>query len=66
MGVHTKAVNVPWEVLNFERYLPLSQGKRNGMCLLQTHGIGDINPRVLKMCGTDLSCQVHAPGDLLA
>ena len=66
MAVHTKAVTVTWEVLNFERYLSLIQGKRIGMCLVQPHMIAGIILRVLKVCGTDLSGQLHAPGDILA
>ena len=66
MGVHTKTVAVTWEVLNFGRYLSLSEGKHRDMCLLQPHWIGGINPRNLKICGTDLSGQLYAPTDLLA
>jgi hypothetical protein len=66
VGVHTKAVNVTWEVLNFDRCLSLSQGKRRGMCLVQPRRIIGIILRVLKVCGTDLNGQLHALGDLLA
>jgi len=35
------------------------------MCLVQPHTIAGIILRVLKVCGTDLNGQLHAPGDLL-